>query len=101
MYTLEGSYFSLGVGGVGRGMEFFDLYIPNDVPRVPMTFPKGVPNITSFYLISFGQSFPLLTYIGEPKGRLSILAFVILGSLPIFNFLWMMHQRKKQNLGGN
>ncbi len=99
MYTLEGSSFSLGGGG--RRMEFFNSCIPNDVPHVPMTFPKGVPNITSYYPISFAQSSPLLTYIGEPKGRLFIPTFVILGSLPIFNFLWMMDQRKIQILGGN
>jgi hypothetical protein len=62
MYTLERSSFSLwGVGGGGQGMEFFNSYIPNDVPHVPMTFPKGVPNITSFYPVSFAQSSPLRT----------------------------------------
>jgi hypothetical protein len=41
-------------------------HVPNDVPQVP--------NSTSLYLIFFAQSSPLLTYVGEPKGRHSILA---------------------------
>jgi hypothetical protein len=45
--------------------------------RFPMgsfiMFPKGVPNSSSLYLISFAQSSPLLIYIGEAKGRPSIL----------------------------
>jgi hypothetical protein len=34
---------------------------------------KGVPNSTSLYPISFTQSSPLVTYVGEPKGGHSIL----------------------------
>jgi hypothetical protein len=36
---------------------------------VSIMFPKGVPNSTSLYLISFAQNFPLVTYIGEPQGE--------------------------------
>jgi hypothetical protein len=43
-------------------------YVPH-VPQILNVFLKGVPNNTSHYPISFAQSSPLLTYIGEPKGR--------------------------------
>jgi hypothetical protein len=32
-------------------------------------FPKGVPNNTFLYPIPFAQSSPLLTYIGDSKGK--------------------------------
>jgi len=47
--------------------------VPIWVPQVLNVSSKGVPNSTSLYPISFAQSIHLLTYIGEPKGRYSIL----------------------------
>ncbi len=66
-------FFSFWAGG---GWNFFNYLVPIMFPMmlassqwVSIIFPKGVPNSTSLYLISFAQSFPLVTYIGEPKGR--------------------------------
>jgi len=45
----------------------------------PIMLSKGVPKSTSLCSISFAQSFPpsfpLLTYINEPKGRHSLLIY--------------------------
>ncbi len=52
----------------------------NMFPKFPNVFPKGVPNSTSLYPICFGQSAPLLTYIGGPKGEathLSVEFFIL------------------------
>jgi hypothetical protein len=66
-------FFSFWAGG---GWNFLYYLVPIMFPMmlassqwVSIMFPKGVPNSTSLYLISFAQSFPLVTYIGEPKER--------------------------------
>jgi hypothetical protein len=75
MRQQEGSsFFPFGQGEDGI---FFIILFPWCSPWcyqvlngfVPIMFPKGVPNSTSLYLISFAQSFPLVSYIGEPKGK--------------------------------
>jgi hypothetical protein len=77
--------------------------VPHEVPQVLNVFLKGVPNNTSHYPISFAQSSPLLTYIGEPKGRyLSSQRKCYFGEatkFPVFFGWWapinMAHYRKK------
>ncbi len=50
--------------------------------KVPNVFLKDPSNNTSHYPISFAQiSFPLLPYIGEPKGSYYSIETAILGSL--------------------
>ncbi len=78
-------------------MEFLNSCVPicsirsqrvHDVPQVLNVLPKGVPNSTSLYSLSFAQSSPLLTYKGEPKGALyPHIGIAILGSFPSSIFL--------------
>ncbi len=67
-HRFKSSFISFGGGGGEDGILnlFCSHHVPNDVSQVP--------NSTSLYLISFAQNSPLLTYVGEPKGRHSILA---------------------------
>jgi hypothetical protein len=75
-------FFLLSLGG-GAGKDFFSplvsnvfplcsLQIPNMFPQVPNVFPNMFVVATHFYPICFGKCCPPFTYIGAPKGRISM-----------------------------
>ncbi len=55
------SFFLWGDGGVDFCIQVFSS-CSQTVPQVPNVFPKGVPNSTSLYHISFAQSSSLRTF---------------------------------------
>jgi len=75
----------------------------HDISQVFIVFLKGVPSSNSFYPIFFAQSSPLLTYIGEPKGRKEHphIKDVMLGILQrFFFFLGNIEKEKKKTKHG-
>ncbi len=81
------------------GWSFKNNCVPNlfpYVPHVPNVLPKGLPNSTSIYSISFPQSSPLLTDIGELQ-REAFYLHIWIASLGepykcFFSFWWWANQ---------
>jgi len=112
MRQQEGS--SLFLSGKGEDGIFFNYLVPIMFPMmlpssqwVSIMFPKGVPNSTSLYLISFAQSSPLCHLYRWAQGEAHRSS--ILGSSHVSDFfqgeglIKMAHckrkKKKKPNLG--
>ncbi len=88
-------------------------YVANDVRELPngfqMMFPKGVPNNTSLYLISFAQkNFLSPIYMSQREALQLHIEIVLLGNLRNFccyfggGWIKLAHyEKQKKNLGSN
>jgi hypothetical protein len=96
-HTLKRVFFLLGVGLCEDGILYSCILMLFSMmfSKFLMCFPRGVRNSISPYRISFAQSSPFLSYIGETKGDTpSSHKTCYFGEPPKFQFFWVMGNLK-------